>query len=125
MTTKEERMTILRMIEEGKISAEEGARLIRALGAPQAAPKAESRATSEPFNTSRSLRILVTDLGSSRPRVNVTVPVGLIKLALRWIPAQAGVDLSDIQAAIDAGVRGPLVEVTDQEQNVHVEISLL
>lgn len=121
MTTKEERIAILRMIEEGKINAEEGARLIRALGEP----KPSARPSSEPFDTSRSLRIRVTDLGADRPRVNVTVPIGLVKLALRWIPADVGIDVADIQGAIDAGVRGPLVEVTDQEQNVRVEIALV
>ena len=35
MTSTEERLQILKMIEEGKITAEEGARLLSALGKKQ------------------------------------------------------------------------------------------
>jgi len=121
MSTTEERMTILRMIEQGKISPEEGARLLTALGqrgSESAAPRANY------FDASRMLRVRVTEIGTQRHKVDVALPVGLARLALRFIPASARVDVDAIEEAIDAGAGGLLTEVIDQEHGVRVEISL-
>jgi hypothetical protein len=121
MASVEERMAILRMIEQGKISAEEGARLLAALGGRQgqAAPPPP-----EGFDTSRGLRIRVYDLLKQQPKVNVTLPVGLVRLGLRLVPPSAEVDLAQIQQAIDSGVVGRILEVVDHEHNTRVEITL-
>jgi hypothetical protein len=122
MASSAERMTILRMIEQGKISAEDGARLLSALGDRQ---QTESKARPNAFDTSRILQVRVTDLGTNRQKVNVNLPVGLLQLAWRWLPASAQAQLEQVQAAIDAGVSGRLVEVVDQESGVRVEITLV
>ncbi len=121
MSTTEERMTILRMIEQGKISPEEGARLLAALGqrgATTAAPRANY------FDSSRMLHVRVTEIGTQRHKVDVALPIGLARLALRFIPASAQVDIDAIEDAIDSGAGGLLTEVVDQEHGVRVEISL-
>ena len=41
MVSNEERMMILRMVEEGKVTPEEGARLLAAIGERQAEPQME------------------------------------------------------------------------------------
>jgi hypothetical protein len=121
MATAEERMAVLRMLEQGKISAEEAARLLAALGqgAGQTAPP---RAT--PFDTSRSLRVRVSSLVNNQERVNVTLPIGLVRLGLRFIPASSGVDVDEVQRAIDTGITGRIVEVVDLEHDARVEIAL-
>ncbi|MDX1689200.1 MAG: hypothetical protein R3248_14550, partial [Candidatus Promineifilaceae bacterium] len=78
MATTEERMQILRMIEEGKISAGEGAELLRALeekkdGGPAAEPL---RGASKP----RWFRVRVTDVETGRSKVNVNIPMGLVNV---------------------------------------------
>ncbi len=119
MATTEERMLILRMIEQGKISAEEGTRLLAALNKDtDTAPQAQS------FDSARTLHVRVTELGTNRPRVNVALPAGLVSLALRWLPANAQREVAQVQAALDAGLSGKLLEVVDQEQGVRVEISV-
>jgi hypothetical protein len=66
MSTAEERIQILKMIEEGKISASEGAELIRALDQ-------NSQETKDPLKgASQPLRRLVPD--SRRPRPGVPHP---------------------------------------------------
>ena len=120
MASSAERMTILRMVEQGKISAEDGARLLAALGSGQEETKPRPR-----FDTSRHLQVRVSDLITNRQKVNVTVPIGLIEVAWRWLPAAAQEQLAAMQAAIDADTRGRLVEVVDQESGVRVEITLL
>lgn len=128
MATAEERMAILRMIEQGKISAEDGARLLAALGGRKQAapPPPASGATTrgEVFDTSRGLRIRVYDLVNNQAKVNVSVPVGLFRLIQRFIPASAGVDLAQIEQAIESGAIGRIVEVVDNEGGTRVEIGI-
>ena len=56
MATSEERMKILQMIQEGKITAEDGAKLLAAISE---APKRRSRTVSR-TKDSRFMRIRVT-----------------------------------------------------------------
>ena len=121
MSTTEERMTILRMIEQGKISPEEGARLLSALGqrrTESAAPRTDY------FDSSRMLHVRVTEIGTERHKVDVALPIGLARLALRFIPDSAEIDVEAIMDAIDSGAGGLLTEVVDQEHGVRVEVSL-
>jgi hypothetical protein len=122
MASSAERMTILRMIEQGKISAEDGARLLTALGDRQ---EAENKPRAAAFDTSHHLQVRVTDLMTNRQKVNVTVPAGLLRLALRWLPVSAKVELEQVQVAIDSGAIGRLVDVVDQDSGVRVEITML
>jgi hypothetical protein len=122
MASSAERMTILRMIEQGKISAEDGARLLNALGDRE---EAQSKPRPISFDSTRHLQIRVTDLFTNRQKVNVTLPVSLVQLAWRWLPASAKVQFEQVQAAIDAGSIGRLVEVVDQDSGVRVEVTLL
>jgi hypothetical protein len=121
MASSAERMTILRMVEQGKISAEDGARLLAALGDRQTA-EGKPRAA---FDTSRHLQVRVTDLMTNRQKVNVNVPVGLVQLVWRWLPESAQAQMDSLQNAIDSGTSGRLIEVMDQESGVRVEITLL
>jgi hypothetical protein len=122
MASSAERMTILRMVEQGKISAEDGARLLAALDKGQ---EAESRTRPNVFDTSRLLQVRVTDLMTNRQKVNVNVPVGLFQLAWRWLPPAAQEQVEVVQQAIERGANGRLVEVVDQDSGVRVEITLV
>ncbi len=99
MTTVEERMQILKMIEEGKISAEEGARLLQALGA-----KSDRRKTGPVGGEPRWFRVRVTDLDTGRNKVNVNIPMGLvnvgIKMGARFAPNVEGLNYEEISEAI-------------------------
>jgi hypothetical protein len=122
MASSAERMTILRMVEQGKISAEDGARLLAALGERN---QAEDQPRPNVFDTSHNLLVRVTDLGTNRQKVNVKLPVGLLQLAWRWLPSSAQAQFEKVQAAIDAGQVGQLIEVVDQDSGVRVEITLV
>jgi len=122
MASSAERMTILRMIEQGKISAEDGARLLNALGDREGT---QSQARPISFDSTRHLQVRVTDLGTNRQKVNVTLPVSLLQLAWRWLPESAMAHYEQVRAAIDAGSIGRLAEVVDQDSGVRVEITLI
>ena len=63
MASNEERLRILKMVEQGQISAEDGARLLEALSAAdqrRQLPSGSSQASSAP--SGRWFRVRVTDL---------------------------------------------------------------
>jgi hypothetical protein len=123
MTTVEERMQILKMIEEGKISAEEGAKLLQAL-----AGKSDKRRASSALagDEARWLRVRVTDLDTGRNTVNVNIPMSLVtvglKMGARFAPNVEGLDYEQITEAIKSGAQGKIVDVVDEEDGERVEI---
>ncbi|NJD58284.1 MAG: DUF2089 domain-containing protein [Anaerolineae bacterium] len=121
MATTEERMRILRMIQEGKITAEEGARLLSALR--------DSRKEARPVvTTSRSgkgmLRVRVTDMITGKAKVNVNLPLGLVDAGMNIASQYApDVNFSQIADAIRSGqMEGKIVDVVDEEAGEHIEV---
>ena len=121
MTTAEERMRILQMIQEGKVTAEEGARLLQALGS-----SSRNTPPPPPARDPRLLRVRITDMDSGKTKVNVNIPMGLvnvgIKLGARFTPSHADVDYDEIMDAIKSGASGKLVDIEDNESGEHVEV---
>ncbi len=123
MATTEERMKILKMIEEGKLSAEDGAKLLAALseGRHGAGPSA-----ARPTSAGRWLRVRVTDVATGRSKATVQIPLGLIdagmKIGAHFAPEVEGVDMSHVMDAIRSGMTGKIIDATDDEDGEHVEI---
>jgi SHOCT-like domain len=123
MVTSEERMRILRMIQEGKITAEEGAKLLSAL-------RESRKETRPPIPGGRMgkgwLRVRVTDMATNRAKVNVNLPLGLmdagLKIGAQYAPELAGIDLSQFIEDIKGGAQGKIIDVIDEEDGEHVEI---
>jgi len=123
MAATEERLKVLQMLEEGKITPEEASSLLRALGRGQeGTPLRGGAATTE----NRFLRIRVTDLDSGTGKVNVTIPLGLIgvglRIAERFAPDAQAIDMKELEEMILSGAQGKIVEVMDAEDNERVEI---
>jgi hypothetical protein len=122
MTTNDERLRILKMIETGQINAEEGSRLIEALDSE--ASRSRPPATNRP----RSLRVQVTDLATRRHKVNVTIPVSLmgvgLKLGARLFPRTTEAIAEDLRRAVATGATGRMFDMQDLEENERIEIFL-
>jgi SHOCT-like domain len=124
MSTTEERLKILNMVAEGKITAEDGARLLNALkdADRKSSPAGQGFSAGE---EGRYLRVLVSDL-EGRQKVNVNIPMNLVNVGLRmgakFAPELDGFDYEDIMTAIRNGSRGRIIDVTDQDNGEHVEI---
>lgn len=120
MVTSEERMKILKMVEDGKISAEEAAQLLKALN------KQERRRTPAAEGDARWLRVRITDLDSDRASVNVNLPINMVnvglKMGARFIPEFEGLDLEELADALRQGLTGKIVDVVDEEDKQHVEV---
>ncbi len=127
MTSIEERMKILKMIEEGKITAEEGAKLLAALRDTRRGPGVPTppRPPGTP-GPARWLRIRVTDTRTGRSKASVQIPIALvdagIKIGAHFAPEVEGVDMSNVMQAVRSGVTGKIIDVTDEEDGEHVEI---
>jgi hypothetical protein len=133
MASTEERMQILMMIQEGKISAEEGARLIEALDVISEKPKTgrgtmDSSPSTPPGSKPRFMKVVVSDTNSGKVRVNVRLPVSLInsgmRLGAKFAPEIEGLDQETLNAWLNSGEVGQIVDVFDEEDGEHVEVYL-
>jgi len=125
MATPEERMQILKMIEAKQITAEEGAKLLAALGEKDRSDSASAQPS--PSTSGKWFRVRVTDLKSGRRKVNVNIPLGLVdvgmKMGSKFAPAGLeGLDMQQIMAAIKQGGEGKIVDVEDAEDGEHIEV---
>lgn len=118
----DERMRILKMVEEGKISPSEGAQLLAAMGE-------DASAAERPMANSgdgRWLKVRVTDSYTGRSKVNVTLPLGIVNAALRvgarFVPDDRREVVNEITDAMSGGMTGKIVDVLDSEDGDHVEI---
>ena len=120
-----EKMKVLKMLEEGKVNADEAARLLGALD-----DQPSGGAAGAAGGKARSLHIRVFKEGSDRARVNVHVPLALAKWALRFggkhATAQVGdkeLDMDEIEKFLDQAP-GEIMTVEDDDSGERVEITL-
>ena len=114
---------ILEMVQQGKITPEQAAKLLEALDGPGAAA---------PPRRARSLHIAVTDMRSGRNTVNVNIPLSLVEaaskigltLGVKKAPELSNVDFDEILAAIKSGAAGQIVDIMDEQDHQHVTVSL-
>jgi hypothetical protein len=121
MTTAEERMRILQMIQDGTVTAEEGATLLQALGS-----SSKTKAPPSPARDPRTFRVRITDTNTSQTKVSVNIPMGLVnvgvKLGARFAPSHADINYDEIMEAIKSGASGKVADITDAQSGEHIEI---
>ena len=119
MATSDERIKILKMVEEGKITAAEGAKLLSALSESR---KPERKSTLS-YSGARWLRVRVTDMITGKSKATVNLPLGLVdagfNIASKYAPDVA---FDELIEAINEGAEGKIIDVYDEEDNEHVEI---
>ena len=123
MVTSEERMKILKMISDGKITAEEGSSLISALS--QRTEK--SNLAAKRSLSGRTLRVRVMDLRTGNTRVNVNVPMSLVdaglNIAAQFTPEVENAQMMEaVKEALAENMTGKIVDVIDEEDGEHIEI---
>lgn len=133
MVTSEERLKILNLVQQGKITPQEGIRLLEALDKSRASqPSFPTPQPPQPPNLvpggPRWLRVRVTDTASGKVRVNVRLPVTVlnagVKLGARFSPDIKQEQMGEILDAIRAGEVGQVVDVYNDEDGEHVEVLL-
>jgi hypothetical protein len=120
MASVEERMKILKMIEEGKVSAEEGTKLLSALS------NANRPVGGLAASGAKWLRVRVTDVASGRSKATVQIPISLMeagmKIGAHFAPEIDGVNMDQLMEALRTGTTGKIIDVVDDEDGEHVEI---
>ncbi|MBN2044540.1 MAG: hypothetical protein JW757_05930 [Anaerolineales bacterium] len=121
MTISEERLQVLKMIEEGKISVEEGASLLNAL-------EGKAARNTHLIRDRRQLRVQVDDTRSGHRKVNVTLPMALVnaglKIADNYLDEQTSQHAAALYDAIRSGETGKIIDVHDIQDGEHVQIYL-
>jgi len=110
------------MIQEGKITAEEGAKLLQAV---EGSRERERPALTGATGGGKWFRVRVTDLQTGRRKVNVNIPIGLVNIGAKIGAKFAGpldVDVDEIIRAIESGTQGKIIDVEDEEDGERVEI---
>ena len=133
----EDKKRVLKMIEEGKINAEEGLKLLEAL---ESNPGEEVKLKKQPVvdeneffkidkNSSKEKMIYIRVISSDGERVKVNIPIGFFKvLGSNSLMGSANldkynIDINSIIDAVENGFEGRLVEVnSDDGDRVIIEI---
>jgi len=114
-----EKLQILKMVQEGKINADEALQLLNALE-----PEGAALAPQQKGQPAQWLKVRVTNPKSGKAKVNVNVPIALLDLATKFVkPEQVhGVDLREVIRLVKEGARGRIVDVTDEDTGETVEV---
>lgn len=120
---RDELATVLRLVSEGKLSPDEAAPLIEALGRTSGARAeavfsrdtegADRPAGESTRRDTRQVRIRVTERG--RQVVNLRIPIAFAERALRVVPGISAEQSDQIRAAIAGGLTGPIFDVEDED----------
>jgi len=122
--------SVLRLVAEGRLTAEEAGPILDALEARAAGdpPPASRSGASRPANSggttddapAKALRVEVREGG--RTVVNLRVPLSLGRAAIDQVPGISEATSARIREAIAAGVKGAIVEVDDGGDTVRVSL---
>lgn len=125
----EERLKILKMVQDGRITADEATQLLEALErarptTPQPPPPPETGMVTG--RSGRWLRVRVTDTDSGKTRVNIRLPLSVVesglKMGMRFAPEIQDMDPNELMGFIRSGEVGKVVDVFDDEDGEHVEV---
>ena len=127
MPSSEERMRILKMIQDGVISAEDGIRLLDSI--EQSVKRGPEKTPSEEGGrVARFFRVRVTDTNTGKARVNVRLPISVLsagmKMGARFSTEIQGLDPNDLMQFVREGTIGKIVDVYDEKDGEHVEVFL-
>ncbi|EFH90248.1 SHOCT-like domain-containing protein [Ktedonobacter racemifer] len=127
--TKDEREQILQLVETGQLSSREASELFDALEDEQERHDTRSLLANR---RDRLLRVRATTLGTQtkagkqRVHVTATIPVSLVRAALRLgvqvLPQLKSNSVEDLLSAIDRGASGRLLDLQDLENGERLEI---
>jgi len=122
----DELSTILRLVSEGKLSAEEAAPIIEALGrqGPPRPPEPPPPPSGPIPGKSRGRRVRIQVTERGRRVVDVRVPLAFAAMAARMVPGIPDSYAALIEQAVETDTVGPIVDVAEDEDGDGVLISI-
>ena len=108
--------SVLRLVADGRLSAEEAGPILDALEARANTASTEDQehrdeAERQGRGPGRAIRLEVTENG--RKVVNLRIPLALGRAALDRVPGLSEATADRIREAIEAGITGPIVHVDE------------
>lgn len=107
---------VLRLVADGRLTAEEAAPILDALERRGEAPGPAPASAAEPppeRGQPRFARIEVTESG--RKAVDLRIPLSIGRRALSFIPGLSSGQAAELEEAVSGGVRGPIVDIADED----------
>lgn len=119
---------LLKLVSEGRLTAEEAAPIVAALEERDAGKGAddsrnrgdEGRVSAKELLAGRRIRVFVAENG--RPVVNIQIPLAAAGFAIDQVPGLSPDHRSRIVEAIQSGMTGPILEVSDGGDEVRIVI---
>jgi hypothetical protein len=129
MSSSDERLRVLKMIQGGNITAEEGVKLLETLDRQGVATNGSDRSsTNSRTSVARWMRIIVTDLNTNKEKINIRLPANVVdagyRMGAKFSPDINGVDANLILRALQAGETGKVIDICQDDQCERIEINL-
>ncbi len=126
MSTSPEKLRILKLIQQGKITPEEGIELLEMLNPKQGKGKYGQEVPEPSKPTAQWFRVVVTDTTTGKTRVNVRLPISLVnagmKMGAKFSPQVEGLSQETLAQFIKSGETGKVIDVYDDDDGEHVEV---
>jgi hypothetical protein len=132
MTREDERIKVLDLLEKGKVTSQDADNLLAALR-PSAPTMELQEAANEPTEKPRRahwIRIRVTELSTGKRKFSMTLPIIFMRFGIQFGKryTENSMDSDSFEAGKEffrKPVKGNVVDVSDPEDDEHVEISFL
>ena len=122
----EEKMMILKMLQEGKISANEAAILLESLDSGSKKKKKKNKSDEPRKTEGKFFRVSITDTTTGKSRANIRMPLSVMGIGMKFgahfAPQIDGVESEQLMDAIRNGQVGKIIDVYDDDDGEHVEI---
>jgi len=131
MALSEERQQVLHMVEQGKITADEGAKLLFALseGQPAAEVRPEAPAETVVAGSGDDVQVRIALASADGHVVTLVLPLQLARFALPLLDlphaavlGEHGVDINRIREALRSGEPCDVLDYQDEESGHRVQI---
>ena len=122
----EEKMMILKMLQEGKISANEAANFTGDLDSGSKKKEDKKQSDESRKTEGKFFRVSITDTITGRTRANIRMPLSVMGIGMKFgahfAPQIDGVESEQLMDAIRNGQVGKIIDVFDDDDGEHVEI---
>jgi hypothetical protein len=136
MALSDERQQVLRMVEQGTITADEGSKLIMALGIDEQAeqrepepPEEHAEAPAEAAATNDDVQVRIALASGDGHVVTLVLPLQLARFALPLLDlphaavlGEHGVDINRIREALRSGEPCDILDYQDEESGHRIQI---
>lgn len=112
------------MIEDGKIDAEEGSKLLISVNKDQ--DQSIEQFGPGTKTSSKWFRVKVTDIKTGANKATVSLPIALmdwgIRVGTHFAPEIGNIDFTELSDFMFQEKKGKIIDVMDEEDGEHVEI---